>query len=99
MRASRIDAAPRGYFAIPECLWLQFPKHRSGKAQLGKNSNGAVLKRAEDEGFDLLLPTDKNARCQQNLANWKISIVVPANRLGGLSGSVLLGSDEENERN
>jgi hypothetical protein len=31
-------------------------------------SNGALLKLAEDAGFDLLLTTDKNLRYQQNLA-------------------------------
>src|SRR5580704_13929688 len=39
-------------------------------------SNGALLKLAEDAGFDLLVTTDKNVRYQQNLANRKISIVV-----------------------
>ena len=39
-------------------------------------SNGALLKLAEEAGFDLLLTTDKNLRCQQNLADRKISIVV-----------------------
>ena len=40
-------------------------------------SNGALLKLAEEAGFDLLLTTDKNVRYQQNLADRKISIVVP----------------------
>jgi hypothetical protein len=39
-------------------------------------SNGALLKLAEDAGFNLLLTTDKNVRYQQNLADRKISIVV-----------------------
>jgi hypothetical protein len=39
-------------------------------------SNGALLKLAEEGGFDLLLTTDKNVRYQQNLAARKISIVV-----------------------
>jgi hypothetical protein len=39
-------------------------------------SNGALLKLAEDAGFDVLLTTDKNVRYQQNLAGRRISIVV-----------------------
>jgi hypothetical protein len=39
-------------------------------------SNGALLKLAEEVGFDLLLTTDKNVRYQQNLSERKISIVV-----------------------
>ena len=39
-------------------------------------SNGALLKLAEDAGFNLLLTTDKNLRYQQSLADRKISIVV-----------------------
>jgi len=39
-------------------------------------SNGALLKLAEEAGFDLLVTTDKNVRYQQNLADRKISIVV-----------------------
>jgi hypothetical protein len=38
-------------------------------------SNGALLKLAEDAGFDLLLTTDKNIRYQQNLSARTISIV------------------------
>jgi hypothetical protein len=39
-------------------------------------SNGALLKLAEDTGFNLVLTTDKNLRYQQNLADRKIFIVV-----------------------
>ena len=39
-------------------------------------SNGALLKLAEDTGFNLVLTTDKNLRYQQNLADRKIAIVV-----------------------
>ena len=39
-------------------------------------SNGALLKLAEDAGFNLLLTTDKNLRYQQNLVTRRISIVV-----------------------
>jgi len=41
-----------------------------------KVSNGALLKVAEEAGFELLLTTDKNVRYQQNLAGRRIAIVV-----------------------
>lgn len=39
-------------------------------------NNGALLKAAEDEGFDLLLTTDRRLQYQQNLKDRKIAIVV-----------------------
>jgi hypothetical protein len=39
-------------------------------------SNGALLKAAEDERFDLLLTTDRRLQYQQNLKDRKIAIVV-----------------------
>jgi hypothetical protein len=42
-------------------------------------SNGDLLKAAEDEGFDLLLTTDKRIRYQQNLTGRKIAIAVLGN--------------------
>jgi hypothetical protein len=42
-------------------------------------SNGALLQAAEDEGFDLLLSTDKNIRYQQRLEGRRIAIVVLGN--------------------
>jgi len=38
--------------------------------------NGARLRAAEAEGFDVLVTTDKNMRYQQNLAGSRIAIVV-----------------------
>ena len=38
--------------------------------------NGDLLTAAEEAGFDLLLPTDKNMRYQQNLASRRIALVV-----------------------
>ncbi len=40
-------------------------------------SNGELLKLGEHAGFNLLLTTGKNGRYQQNLADRKISSVVP----------------------
>jgi hypothetical protein len=42
-------------------------------------SNGDLLRAAEDDGFDLLLTTDKRIRYQQNLSNRKIAIAVLGN--------------------
>jgi len=38
-------------------------------------SNGALLKAAEEAGFDLLLSTDKNIQYQQNLKGRRIAVV------------------------
>ncbi|MFN7925194.1 MAG: hypothetical protein U0Q16_34170 [Bryobacteraceae bacterium] len=38
--------------------------------------NGELLQAAEDEGFDVLLTTDKNLQHQQNLSGRRIAIVV-----------------------
>jgi len=42
-------------------------------------ANGALLKAAEEAGFDLLLSTDKNIRYQQNLTGRRIAIVILGN--------------------
>jgi hypothetical protein len=42
-------------------------------------SNGELLTKAEAEGFELLLTTDKRIRYQQNLTGRKIAIVVLGN--------------------
>ena len=44
-----------------------------------KVSNGDLLTKAEDAGFELLLTTDKRIRYQQNLKGRKIAIVVLGN--------------------
>jgi hypothetical protein len=44
-----------------------------------KISNGELLTRAEAEGFEVLLTTDKKIRYQQNLKGRKIGIVVLSN--------------------
>ncbi|MGA7416333.1 MAG: hypothetical protein WBW33_38035 [Bryobacteraceae bacterium] len=41
-----------------------------------KLGNGDLLAVAEEAGFDLLLPTDKNMRHQQSLAGRRLAIVV-----------------------
>ena len=42
-------------------------------------ANGALLKAAEEAGFDVLLTTDKNIRYQQNLTGRHIAIVILGN--------------------
>jgi hypothetical protein len=38
--------------------------------------NGALLRSAEEEGFELLVTTDRNLKYQQNLKGRRISILV-----------------------
>ncbi len=38
--------------------------------------NGDLINRAENDGFDLLITTDKNLKYQQNLSDRKIAILV-----------------------
>ena len=39
-------------------------------------SNGELIQKAEEAGFELLLTTDKNIRYQQNLTGRKIALIV-----------------------
>ena len=39
-------------------------------------SNGALLDRAEEAGFHVLLTTDQNIQYQQNMSNRQIAVVV-----------------------
>jgi hypothetical protein len=41
--------------------------------------NGELIQRAEDDGYDVLLSTDKNIQYQQNLIGRKIALVVLGN--------------------
>lgn len=44
--------------------------------------NGALLRAAEDAGFDVFLSSDKNLQHQQNLSRLRIAIVIlPTNAL------------------
>jgi len=42
-------------------------------------SNGELIRKAEETGFEVLLTTDKNIRYQQNLKGRRIAIVVLGN--------------------
>lgn len=42
----------------------------------GSLENGELLTQAEDQGFDVLVTTDKNLRYQQNLSRRRIAVVV-----------------------
>ncbi len=42
-------------------------------------SNGDLLDRAEEAGFEVLVTTDQNLRYQQNLSNRRIAVVVLMN--------------------
>ena len=63
----------------PRGLIRQLPEHTVTTAKaMGweQLSNGALLKAAEDSGFELFLTTDQRIKYQQNLAGRKIAIVV-----------------------
>lgn len=65
--------------ATPVPLRSYLSGHRvSTAAQQGWNKlrNGDLLKAAEDEGFEVLVTTDKNMQYQQNLSTRKIAVVV-----------------------
>lgn len=38
--------------------------------------NGDLLTQAEAEGFDALITTDQNLRCQQNLSGRRLTVIV-----------------------
>ena len=64
---------------VPRGLTASMGGHEVTEARMlgwERISNGALLKLAEDSGFDLLLTTDKNVRYQQNLGGRKVSLVV-----------------------
>lgn len=42
----------------------------------GSLQNGELLSQAEGNGFDVLITTDQNLKCQQNLNTRRISVVV-----------------------
>jgi hypothetical protein len=47
--------------------------------------NGALLQRASDAGFDVLLTADQNLQYQQNLSRYRIGVIVLAVRSTKLS--------------
>ncbi|MCY3981685.1 MAG: hypothetical protein OXF51_07965 [Alphaproteobacteria bacterium] len=38
--------------------------------------NGELIRRAEEEGYEVIVTTDQNMRYQQNLAGRKLAVVV-----------------------
>ncbi len=54
------------------------PRPVATAAEMGWSglSNGELLAAAEQAGFGILITTDQNLRHQQNLAEWRIGIVV-----------------------
>jgi hypothetical protein len=54
-------------------------------------SNGELLAAAEEEGFDLLLTTDKNIRYQQNLPRGRLALSCSETQLGGWCVCTLTG--------
>jgi hypothetical protein len=67
---------------VPSGTAKALAKHEVVEAlQLGweRLSNGELLARAEEAGFDVLLTADKRIRYQQNLKGRKIGIIVLGN--------------------
>jgi len=70
---------------MPHPLRQDFPDHEIVTAQFNgwaELENGDLVAAAEKDGFDILMTTDKNLRCQQNLKGRRIAILVlPTNKL------------------
>ena len=67
---------------MPHPLRQDFPDHEIVTAQFIGLENGDLVAAAEKDGFDILMTTDKNLRCQQNLKGRRIAILVlPTNKL------------------
>ena len=65
----------------PKGVARSLPGHSVSTAQAkrwDRLTNGALLKVAEEAGFELLFTTDQSIRYQQNLTGRKIAIVVLA---------------------
>ena len=73
---------------VPAPLVKMLPGHQSQTAfDLGweKLRNGELIEAAQNTGLDLLLPSDKNLRYQQNLSGRRLAILVlPTNNWGVL---------------
>jgi hypothetical protein len=67
----------------PKPIARSLPGHEITYArQIGWHEleNGALIEKAEEAGYELLLSTDKNIRYQQNLTGRKIALVVLGNQ-------------------
>ena len=63
----------------PAALRKRLPEHSVDRsAELGREllENGELIRRAEEEGYRVIVTTDQSMRYQQNLADRSIAIVV-----------------------
>jgi len=63
----------------PVPLRRHLPEHRVDTAYergWSKLRNSALLERAEDDGYQLLITTDQSLRYQQDLANRELAVLV-----------------------
>ena len=51
-------------------------RHRGGRKDGDRLTNGDLLDAAEQDGFEVLVTPDQNIRYQQNLAGRKIALVI-----------------------
>lgn len=72
MRILFDHGVPRGLAALLDEHSVTMTKDMSWE----RLSNGALLKAAEEAGFELFLTTDQNLRYQQNLTERAIAILV-----------------------
>lgn len=64
---------------MPEPIGRELAEHEvmhADRLGWGRLSNGELLFKAEQAGFDLLLTADQNIRYQQNLTGRRIAVVV-----------------------
>ena len=64
---------------VPRVLCADFPEHfcRTVSQMRWRGvSNGALLAKAGEEGFDVFLTVDKNLRHQQNIRKLPIAVIV-----------------------
>lgn len=63
----------------PSPLRRHLPEHsvdRSAEKGWNQLENGELIRRAEQEGYDVIVTTDQNIQYQQNLADTGIAMVV-----------------------
>ena len=58
----------------PAPLWRHLPGHSVDT--LAEKGNGELLDLAESEGYEVLVTTDQSMPHQQNLARWRVGVVI-----------------------
>ncbi len=68
---------------LDECVTMKLKRHLTSyevvtvtEVGLQGLKNGKLLSAAEKQGFDILLPIDKNMQFQQNIEQYEVAVVV-----------------------